>query len=292
MKFLFYFLLVESACIIYNICYLRGNSMAKYNKNNILIGNLLDIVNKASHETTDVLIAKIFLENRYNLNELSLDDLSNQYYISQASISRFIKKLGYKNYNTFKYDVASSNEKMESVHAIQDRDRINDAIAIKEEVIYRINEAYQKMNDLNVNDVLHIVDLLNKYQNIIFFGSELSMAMCKILQLGLVTLGKNVYTIYDKNYQNEMINEMSENDLLICISIEDRWFHLQESINNLKESTSYKMMWTLSSSKDYLEGFDDIFVFGKQIFDNYGYHELMVLIMIVYRVLMNHSNNE
>ena len=64
---------------------------------------------------------------------------------------------------------------MESVHAIQDRDRINDAIAIKEEVIYRINEAYQKMNDLNVNDVLHIVDLLNKYQNIIFFGSELSM---------------------------------------------------------------------------------------------------------------------
>lgn len=43
--------------------------MAKYNKNNILIGNLLDIVNKASHETTDVLIAKIFLENRYNLNE-------------------------------------------------------------------------------------------------------------------------------------------------------------------------------------------------------------------------------
>lgn len=266
--------------------------MAKYNKNNILIGNLLDIVNKASHETTDVLIAKIFLENRYNLNELSLDDLSNQYYISQASISRFIKKLGYKNYNTFKYDVASSNEKMESVHAIQDRDRINDAIAIKEEVIYRINEAYQKMNYLNVNDVLHIVDLLNKYQNIIFFGSELSMAMCKILQLGLVTLGKNVYTIYDKNYQNEMINEMSENDLLICISIEDRWFHLQESINNLKESTSYKMMWTLNSSKDYLEGFDDIFVFGKQIFDNYGYHELMVLIMIVYRVLMNHSNNE
>ena len=99
---------------------------------------------------------------------MSLDDLSNQYYISQASISRFIKKLGYKNYNTFKYDVASSNEKMESVHAIQDRDRINDAIAIKEEVIYRINEAYQKMNDLNVNDVLHIVDLLNKYQNIIF----------------------------------------------------------------------------------------------------------------------------
>ena len=44
-------------------------------------------------------------------------------------------------------------KKWESVHAIQDRDRINDAIAIKEEVIYRINEAYQKMNDLNVNDV-------------------------------------------------------------------------------------------------------------------------------------------
>ena len=89
-----------------------------------------------------------------------------------------------------------------------------------------------------------------------------------------------------------MINKMSENDLLICISIEDRWFHLQESINNLKESTSYKMMWTLNSPKDHLEGFDDIFVFGKQVFDNYGYHELMVLIMIVYQVLMNHSNNE
>ena len=266
--------------------------MAKYNKNNILIGSLLDIVNKASHETTDVLIAKIFLENRYKLNELSLDDLSNQYYISQASISRFIKKIGYKNYNTFKYDIASSNEKMENVHAIQDRDRINDAIAIQKDVLYRINEAYQVMNDLDVNDVLHIVDLFNKYQNIIFFGSELSMSICKVLQLGLITLGKNVYTICDKNYQNEMINKMSENDLLICISIEDRWFHLQESLSHLKESKYYKMIWTLNSHMDHLNCFDDVFVFGKQVFDNYGYHELMVLIMIVYQVLMNHSNNE
>lgn len=266
--------------------------MSKYNKNNVLIGNLLDIVNKASHETTDVLIAKMFLDNRYNLNELSLDDLSNQYYISQASISRFIKKIGYKNYNTFKYDIASSNEKMESVHAIQDKNRINDAIAIKKDVLYRIDEAYQVMNDLNINNVLHIVDLFNEYQNIIFFGSELSMAMCRVLQLGLVTLGKNVYTIYDKNYQNEMINKMNENDLLICISIEDRWFRLQGPINNLKESKCYKMMWTLNSHMDYLNCFDDVFVFGKQVFDNYGYHELMVLIMVVYQVLINHSNHE
>ena len=266
--------------------------MVKYSKNNILIGNLLDIVNKAAHETTDVLIAKIFLENRYKLNELSLDDLSNQYYISQASISRFIKKIGYKNYNTFRYDIASSNEKMENVHLIQGRDRINDALTIKEKVLNRINESYQVMKGLNVNDVLHIVDLLNEYQNIVFFGSELSMAMCKILQLGLVTLGKNVYTIYDKNYQNEMLNKASEKDLLICISIEDRWLHFQDALNNLKESKNYKMLWTLNSHMEHLNGFDYVFIFGKQVFDNYGYHELMVLIMLVYQVLMNHSNNE
>ena len=79
---------------------------------------------------------------------------------------------------------------------------------------------------------LHIVDLLNKYQNIIFSVLNYPWQCVKFYKLGLVTLGKNVYTIYDKNYQNEMINKMSENDLLICISIEDRWFHLQESINN------------------------------------------------------------
>ena len=69
---------------------------------NLTFYDLINIVNDATEQNSDVIIAKALVENRYNLDDLSLDQLSEKYFLSQASISRFIKKSGFKNYAQFK----------------------------------------------------------------------------------------------------------------------------------------------------------------------------------------------
>ena len=47
-------------------------------------------------------IARVILEHVNEIDSMSLENLSNESNISQASVSRFIKKLGYKNYQDFR----------------------------------------------------------------------------------------------------------------------------------------------------------------------------------------------
>ena len=66
--------------------------------NRNLIYELTTLINKARGSTNDIQIAKIILEHRYELESLSLDELASMSYFLQTTLSRFIKKLGYKNY--------------------------------------------------------------------------------------------------------------------------------------------------------------------------------------------------
>ena len=89
------------------------------NKNMIAVYDLLYLINKSRSESNDVMIAKKILENRYDLNKYSLDKLSEKTYFSQASLSRFIKKMGYKNYSEFKNSIMLSNYVIEKNNEIQ-----------------------------------------------------------------------------------------------------------------------------------------------------------------------------
>ena len=261
--------------------------MSKYTKQNSIIGQLLNLINQATHETNDTLIAKALLESRYQLENLSLDELSNKYYISQSTISRFIKKMGYNNYNTFKNAVAVSNYKMADIHILDHKDKNKDPLAIKQEVYDNILETFHNTNNIDIDHLIRIINIIKQYHTIIFLGSELSMAMCRILQLGLVALGKNVYTIYDLNYQEQIIQSVHGDSLVICISLEERWFLLQTSIEKLYKSNCYKILWTLKDKHIDNTKFNDVFLFGKPVKSNYGYNELMFFIMLVYRLIMN-----
>jgi len=56
-------------------------------------------VNTREDMTNDVMVARALIELRDEIEDWSQDDIAEAYFISQASISRFIKKLGFKNFN-------------------------------------------------------------------------------------------------------------------------------------------------------------------------------------------------
>ena len=79
-------------------------------KDRNVIHDLLTLVNSATRETNEIVIARALLENRADLAHLSMDVLSKKYYVSQASITRFIKKIGFEDFRSFKEAMINSQE--------------------------------------------------------------------------------------------------------------------------------------------------------------------------------------
>ena len=252
----------------------------------MLLKDLMQLINKSNKESNDVMIANIFIQNRYKLDEMSLDDIARKYYISQASLSRFIKKMGYKNYNSFRNDINLSCYYMKFKVPTESHFSLQE---IKEKVYQDISQVLENIHSLDTYHVQRVLDLISNYQNIYFFGSELSMAIVYIIQLVLTSLKKNVYTIYDINYQREVQKKLNQDDLVICISIEGRWYETQRAESYLFQTKAYKMLWTLDSNHVDKESFDNVYIFGKDVKYDLGYNELMYFVYFIYQALLSDS---
>ncbi|MCD7809471.1 MAG: hypothetical protein LUH02_09015, partial [Erysipelotrichaceae bacterium] len=55
----------------------------------------------------------------------------------------------------------------------------------------------------------------------------------------------------------------------------------------LFNNPSYKMLWTIEPQHMDMKLFDDVYIFGKPMYTNVGYNELMYFILLVYRLILN-----
>ncbi|MCD7840267.1 MAG: hypothetical protein LUG46_06565 [Erysipelotrichaceae bacterium] len=253
--------------------------------------DLLVLVNKSRKETNDTIIAKAFIENRYDLDKLSLEQLSQKCYISQSALSRFIKKMGYKNYNEFKESMHVAMYAINNDHQVISKEKQKNIEEIRNDVHDEIIQAIENINDIDLEHLLRVIQTMNQYQNIIFLGSELSMAMTHLLQIALTNKGKNVYTIYELEYQKEILDKVDQNTLVICISLEERWFKALIQDKELFNNTFYKMLWTIEPQHIDMKLFNDVYMFGKPMNTNVGYNELMYFIMLVYRLILQEDGS-
>lgn len=254
---------------------------------NITFFDLVSIVDEAKEQTSDVIIAKALIENRYQLDDLSLDKLSERYYLSQASISRFIKKMCFKNYSQFKRELALSLYGMQDLHPTIKQLSTQQIISSTYEDISQTLDFFKNIDEKSLDK---LVRYINQYQNIYFFGSKLSVSIVHLLQQYLIMQHKNVYTLYELSYQKKTLKQLKENDLVICISLEGRWLnHIEKEFKN---ASCTKLLWTPKNSQYVKENYLDIFYLGTNAQNNLGYHYLMYFVLLVYKLLLSHSNNE
>ncbi len=236
------------------------------------------------------LLQKHLSKTGYELDKLTLEQLSQKCYISQSALSRFIKKLGYKNYNEFKEALSVSMYSIKRDHEVLPKERHKNNEEMVNDIYQETLRAIDNIYNIDIMHLQRVVNTLKQYQNIVFLGSELSMAITYLLQLALIYLGKNVYTIYEYTYQKEMLEKADKDTLVVFISLEERWFeHFARNINIC--SDAYKMLWTIEEQHTSQEIFEDVYVFGKPLETNFGYSELMYFIMLVYRMVLNEDDS-
>jgi len=251
------------------------------NKIDLTIYKLTNIVNTSDSESNDTIIAKALLSLRNEIDQWTLEEIAKKYYVSQPSISRFIRKLGFDGFSAFKSALRNSTYTVEYVNPV-----IQKEFKQATDDIYKdLHQIIEGIKLLKEEDVRDVIKIMMKHENIYFIGSELSMAIVRLLQVKLIALGKNVYTLYKNSYQSEIMKRTTEKDLVIVLSMGQRWYYFlgKEHIN--KKHKENRMLWTVTDEHEDMDYFDEIVMIGNTKDANLGYHYLMQYVMLLYQMM-------
>jgi DNA-binding MurR/RpiR family transcriptional regulator len=162
----------------------------------------------------EVQISECIFKNTAEVIHMPITNLARKCGVSDATIVRFVRKLGYKGYNDFKVALAqeiSQNDKIESIMVAGDISREDS-----------IETIAQKCYEVNINSLQHTISLMNYDE--IEKSARIIMAAKKIHFLGI---GYSGITAQDAkyNYMRIGINSDAYTDghtMIMMCSIVDK----------------------------------------------------------------------
>ena len=190
------------------------------------IHGLIQYLNKTTNNATNTQVAKAIFTNRDKINEISLEKLAGDNYLSQASVSRFIKNQGYKNINEYRWDFIAGQQ-MLRLNAFNNKKVIisKNNEEIKNDVKQSLQNAFNDIDKLDMTALERLVKIINNYKQVLFIGSEFSLANIYLVQLEMVQYGINAYSYNDPIIMAENLRSLKEDTLIICISTSGQWYN-------------------------------------------------------------------
>ena len=168
-------------------------------------------------------IAEYVLEDPERIKNLNTYDVAKNCKVSQATIVRFAKKMGFSGFPEFKLTLSQDigNRKAEShINIMHEELKPNDTFEIigkkvANENIRAVNNTYE-ITDFN--ELEKAVQAINKARKIMLVGVGFSGIVAKDFYFKLMELGKVESFENDSHMQLSYISTMNENDILFVIS--------------------------------------------------------------------------
>ena len=120
---------------------------------------------------------------------------------------------------------------------------------------------------MSYENYIETVDMLRRYKRVIFIGSEILVNSLNILQNLMITTGQHVYCLTDLNGQENFLSKTTQDDLIIVLSTNGKWYNAEYSkstIKTLHQSKAYKSLWTMNTKHTDKDIFNHILLFGDQ----------------------------
>lgn len=204
-----------------------------------------------SHLTTvEKIIADYFLENVQE-EDLSSKNVSKKLFVSEAALSRFAKKIGFKGYREFVFAYRQSHQQGVSLDALT------------RQVLNSYQKVLEKTYSLIDNQqMIRISQMFEDYKRVYVYGIGSSALVAKEFKLRFMRLGLDVDYLAESHSIKMNITRIQTHSLVIGISVSGR---TEEVINGLREAKNKGAKTILISAKKilkYKEYYDEIVLIG------------------------------
>jgi len=190
-------------------------------------------------------IADFILNNKSETVRLTINELSQKCNVSEPTVIRFINKLDYSSYSTFRLDMAgelSKETRILSPNGIkiedgyQNIEAYDDIEAVKQKVVYSVSCAVNDLNNIiNVDDLEIAVNLIYESSSILFYGSGGSSVIAMDAYHKFMRIGKNVSYDVNSHFSLIKICHLKPDDVVVLISHTGESQEVLECAENAKE---------------------------------------------------------
>lgn len=245
-------------------------------------------------------VADWMLEYKGAGGDLLIEGMAVQIQVSQPTIIRFVKALGYKSFKEFKYSLMQEDARKESNMPPESNiDLYGFKLSSKdklEEIPGKIINTSVKMleetlKSVQIKEYKRALDAILEAESIVIYSVENSICTATDLMTKLTYLGLNCRMYGDYYLQNVSANNLSKRDLAIGISYSGYSKHTVEMMRNAQKVGAKTMVIT-NFENAVIADFADIlicgsnqqFLYGNTIFSRISQ---MALVDMIYAGLLN-----
>lgn len=164
---------------------------------------------RSSFTKTDLHIVDLINENADAIfRNATITSLAKEYAISQASLTRFIQKLGYPSYNEFKFDIYRCEK--QSLTYEGSKETILESYS---------NLILQMQNVIKENELKEIAEEIAKARTVVTVGMHKSFLPAQSLQYNLLKLAKPSVA-FSSDDRHEIKHFITKEDIIIIFSAE------------------------------------------------------------------------
>ncbi|MCD7839094.1 MAG: MurR/RpiR family transcriptional regulator [Erysipelotrichaceae bacterium] len=254
------------------------------NRHDPVISMLLRYINGQYKKDMNYDIALGMLTHYYEIPHMTINDLAECCYTSNASISRFIRHLGFQSYSDFKdacehtlkisqtdYSVEASKATKEDIEPIFGN--------YTKHVIDNIQFVY---NNLDYQQLDRICQMVKESQDVYFLGLEFSTVLGEHFQNRLALMNKLVHIAISFEEQLEAAQNAKENAVVFIASIEGGYFYRNtEIIDILNEKHAQIIILTMNANNKLMRNAKEIILCSQSNSDTEGRISLLYIIELI-----------
>lgn len=247
---------------------------------------LTNFCNTQINNTNDYQIAKIILENISKAKELSLERIADEACISQASVSRFIKKSGFSSFQQFKETchrgMPGVQHHREMFHMM--RFNLKDDQSICDDIFNDLMANLQATKDsLDINKLKQILKKMKQARSVSFYGDDHTLAQFFTLQIDLLVNQIPSYLFKKDDIQEIHSSFLKENDVVVFLNVSLDFItpNQKNMLLQLKKQGAYLVLIGQETNDEIDQYFDDVYLYGKEKTYNFGFYSLQYLSQIM-----------
>ncbi len=257
-------------------------------------GKFLALMNHCNSEVAnqnDYLIATNIIRRIVKNEDLSIEEVAGEINISTASVSRFIRKVGFKNWQDFRENCTGVASEMLSRRLFPSEKLTLDeqalAFALYEKAVMNIK---QTRDLIDTEKLIRFISIMKQADSVTFLGDEHALSCFYTFQLDLIFGGIPAYLYKNTQIQNLEAGRCTADSVVVFLNVENNFVteDWKNAIRKMRERKAKVIVFSQQDLNGIMES-DETYIYGISGSVNDGYYSLFLLSQILSELMIKFS---